>query len=338
MWLSILGERFTKFLVTMLDYNLISPTHGSINLEPGVPKAFSNQLMRDSKVNYAEGKYGRLMLQEIELNDLRIHYNIYHIRTRFLLNVKRNIPTLMIHIVLKNDMQYHLNSIGDVYLKEGQFNIVYLPFIDSTTIFEQAGEYRIFKVFFPVEFLSQYTATFPYLNEFLQQVTDSSPSLLLKEHGWINSEISYIINQFMQCTYDEAVRKLHYDNLFRELLLLLLLQKQRDHVSGKRYMQSLYEARSIIQKNIGRNFTITEIAQQVGLNEIRLRNGFKQTFGTGVFQFMVAAKMQKAFTMILETDKPVKEIAKLTGYTSMQNFVTAFKKYFNATPGSLRKK
>ncbi len=322
----------------MLDCNLISLTHGSIDLAPGVPKALSELLMKNSKVNYAEGKYGKMLLQEVELNDLSIHYNIYNIQTRFLLHVNRNSPGLMMHIALKNEMRYHLNGIGDVHLKEGQFNIVYLPYVDGTVNFEQAGEYRTFKVYFPVEILRQYASTFPYLNEFLQQVTESCPALLLKEHGWINSEISYIINQLLQCTYDEAVRKLYYDNLFRELLLLLLLQKQRDHLNGKRYMQSLYEARSIIQKNTSRNFTITEIAQQVGLNEIKLRSGFKQAFGTRIFQFMLQAKMQKAFTMILETDIPVKEIARLTGYTSVQNFVTAFKKYFDDTPGSLRKK
>ena len=318
---------------------IISLTHGAIDFVPVVPEALANLLLLNSKVNYAEGSYGKMMLQKLEFDDFNIHYNIYKIQTRFLLHVNGNGPGMMMHIALKNDLHYHLNGIGDVHLKEGQFNFIYLPYVDGTVNFEQAGEYRAFRIHFREEILRQYATTFPYLDEFLQQVTESSPALLLKEHGWISSEISYIINQLLQCTYEEeAVRKLYFDNLFKELLLLLLLQKHRGHLNGKRLMQSLYEARSIIQKNPDRNFTITEVAQQVGLNASKLRTGFKQAFGTGVFQFMVAAKMQKAFTMILETDKPVKEIAMLTGYTSVQNFVTAFKNYFEATPGSLRKK
>ncbi|HEV8285068.1 MAG TPA: AraC family transcriptional regulator [Chitinophagaceae bacterium] len=322
----------------MVDCNLTSFTHGAIDLAPQVPKAFSGLLMQNSKVNYAEGNYGNLMMQEIELNEYTLHYNIYHIQNRFLLNVKRDLPTLMIHVALKNEIQYHTDSIGDVLLKEGQFNIVYFPFIDGTLTFEQAGEYRIFKIFLPAEVLQNYATTFPYLNEFLEHITESLPAMLLKEHGWINTEISYIINQIIQCTYDEAVRKLYFDNLVKELLLLLLLQKQKNYLNGQRYMQSLYEARSIIQKNVAQHFTITEIAKQVGLNETKLRNGFKQIFGTGIFQFMLQAKMQKAWTLVLETNMPVKNIASETGYTSKQNFLTAFKKYFNATPGSLRKK
>lgn len=321
-----------------MEFNLVSDTDGLLDLQPTAPREFSDLLVADSKVNYAEGNYGRLMFQEIETGPFSIHYNIYHIQTRFLLHFKRDAPLLSIHIALKNDMHYHLSNIGDVHLKEGQFNIAYLSGVEGTAHFEQAGEYRVFKVYFPVDILEQYVTTFPYLSEFLQHVTGPDTAFLLKEHGWISSKISYIINELLECTYEEPVRRLYYDNLIKELFLLLLLQKQRNGNDYTTYMQNLYEARSIIQKNISQHFTIGEVAQQVGLNEAKLKSGFKQVFGTGIFQFMLQVKMYKAWVMVLETDKPVKEIASETGYTSKQNFLTAFKKHFNATPGSLRKR
>ena len=108
----------------MVDYNLSSLTHGTIDLVPGVPKASADLLMQNSMANYAEGKYGKLILQQVELNGFSIHYNIYHIQNRFLLGINCNAPVLMIHMALENDIQYHLKGIGDVYLKEGQFNIL----------------------------------------------------------------------------------------------------------------------------------------------------------------------------------------------------------------------
>ncbi len=319
--------------------NLISLTHGTIDLAPGVPKAFSDMLMSNSRANYAEGSYGNLVCQEIEVSPFNIHYNIYHIQTRFSIHFKRDVPSPSIHIALKNDLHYELDNIGEVRMKEGQFNIAYLPGVEGTVIFDEPGEYQILKVLFPKEILQAYTATFPYLNEFLQRVMASDdPVFLFKENGWISSKISYILNELLECTYEEPVRQLYYDNLVKELLLLLLLQKHRNGSDYTAYMQSIYEVRGIIEKNTSRHFTISELAQQVGLNETKLKAGFKQVFGTGLFQFMLQAKMQKAWVWVLETDKPVKEIASLTGYTSIQNFVTAFKRYFNATPGSLRKK
>jgi len=322
----------------MVDYNLSSLTHGTIDLVPEVPKASADLLMQNSKANYAEGRYGKLILQHVELNEFSVHYNIYDIQNRFSLDINCNDPVLMIHLALENDLQYSLKGIGDVYLKEGQFNILYLPSVDGTALFEHAGVYRAFRIYLPAEALTQYAEIFPYINEFLDHIAAGEPALLLKEQGWISSEIRYIITQFIQCTYEEAVRRLYYDSLIKELLLILLLQKQNNHLNGKRYMQSMDEARSIIQKNISQNFTIPEVAQQVGLNPSKLRVGFKQAFGIRISEFMVAVKMQKAFAMILETDIPLKEIARLTGYTSVENFITAFKNHFDTTPASLRKK
>ena len=321
-----------------MAFNLISDSEGLLDLQQTAPREFSDLLVVDSKVKYAESKHGRLVFQEIETGPFTIHYNTYHIKNPFLLHFKRDVPSLSIYILLKNDIHYRLNNMGDMHLKEGQFNMAYLPDADATIFFDQAGEYQNFTIYFPVEILQQYAETFPYLNEFLQQVSGPSPALLLKENGWISSKVSYIINELLECTYEEPVRRLYYDNLIRELLLLLLVEKNHNGKDYTTYMQNLYEARSIIQKNTSRHFTIGEVAQQVGLNEAKLKSGFKQVFGTGIFQFMLQAKMYKAWVMVLETNKPVKEIARLTGYTSMQNFLTAFKKYFNATPGSLRKK
>jgi len=318
--------------------NLTSITHGSIELAPGAPKAFLEMVMPNTKVNHAEGAYGRLMYQEIEVSPFSIHYNVYDIENRFLLHVEKKTPALMLYVILKNDMHFQLRNFGEMHLKEGQFNIAYLPDLDCTAFFEDQGEYQNFKIYFPVELLQEYAATFPYLNEFLQQATGPDPVFLLQEPGWISSKISYVINEFLECTYNEQVRRQYFEILIKELLLLLLLQKHRNGNDYNTYMQHLYEARSIILKNPGKHFTIGEIAQQVGLNEARLKSGFKQVFGTGLFQYMLEAKMQKAFQWVVDTDKPVKEIARLTGYTSLQNFLTAFKKYFKTTPGALRKK
>ena len=318
--------------------SLTSITHGSIELAPGGPKALLEMVMPNSNVKHAEGNYGRLMYQEVEVSPFSIHYNVYEIEDRFVLHLEKGAPALILYVVLKNDMHFNLGTIGEVHLKEGQFNIAYLPDLNCTAFFEERGEYQNFQVHFPMETLEQYAEAFPYLDEFLGKIMGSQPAFLLKEPGWISSKISYVINQFLECTYNRQVRQLYFESLIKELLLLLLLQNHRDGSDYNSYMQHLYEARSIIEKNTNRHFSIAEIAREVGLNEAKLKSGFKQVFRVGLFQFMLQAKMQKAWVWVLETDKPVKEIARLTGYRSMQNFVTAFRKYFNTTPGALRKK
>jgi two-component system response regulator YesN len=56
-----------------------------------------------------------------------------------------------------------------------------------------------------------------------------------------------------------------------------------------------------------------------------------------MFDYLVKTRMQMARDLLLETDKPIKEIAALTGYSTKQSFLNAFKRYFHDTPGSFRK-
>ena len=75
----------------------------------------------------------------------------------------------------------------------------------------------------------------------------------------------------------------------------------------------------------------------MGMNEFKLKAGFKQVFGISMFDYLIKKRMQEARSLLLETDKPIKEIASLTGYSTKQSFLNAFKKYFHDTPGSFRK-
>jgi AraC-like DNA-binding protein len=84
--------------------------------------------------------------------------------------------------------------------------------------------------------------------------------------------------------------------------------------------------------------TIPDISQKTVLNEFKLKMVFKQVFGMGVFETLMQARMQKARAYILETDKPIKEIASLIGYERITSFITAFRIHFGYTPASLRRK
>ena len=66
-----------------------------------------------------------------------------------------------------------------------------------------------------------------------------------------------------------------------------------------------------------------------------LNEAFKQHYGTTIKQFLHAKRMQKAHLDLLESTSSVKAIAYKCGYSHVNHFITAFKKYFGYTPGSL---
>jgi AraC-like DNA-binding protein len=74
----------------------------------------------------------------------------------------------------------------------------------------------------------------------------------------------------------------------------------------------------------------------VGLNEYKLKRGFKETFNTTVFGYLADQRLNLAQQYLRDTDKTAAEISAELGYCTPQHFNNAFKRKFGFTPYSVR--
>jgi AraC-like DNA-binding protein len=81
---------------------------------------------------------------------------------------------------------------------------------------------------------------------------------------------------------------------------------------------------------------LRELSRLVGLNQFKLKKGFKALFGCSVFGHLHARRMEEAKRLLLERNTPIGEVARYCGYQYVQHFSTAFRKKYGVTPGSLR--
>ena len=81
---------------------------------------------------------------------------------------------------------------------------------------------------------------------------------------------------------------------------------------------------------------LSEIAGTVGLNEYKLKRGFKKIFKTTVFGYLTQQRLHLAHQYLRDTEKTAAEISFDLGYASPQHFNNAFKKKFGITPYSVR--
>ncbi|WP_346317499.1 AraC family transcriptional regulator [Chitinophaga sp. YIM B06452] len=78
------------------------------------------------------------------------------------------------------------------------------------------------------------------------------------------------------------------------------------------------------------------LCRRFGLNEFKLKKGFKQLFGNTVFGFVQELKMKSARQMLVEKRMNVNEVADHLGYSSPNHFSAAFKKMFGYPPAKLK--
>lgn len=324
----------------MISLRMSSFTFGPIITQPVVPEILSPLLIPGSEAASAEGSYGRILLQEIQAGEITIVYNIYQVEEDLAIDFRCTPGTLQTHVALKSDSQYYIRGIGDLYLSEGQFNILDAPELEGTYFLESGREYRTFHVVCSSQFLDKLLPTFRYLEEWL--ASDSPrPRLLFKTHSWLSAQLKDIIDRILNNSYPEEQQQLYRELKARELLFLTLTPGSREITPAVRLTRRntllIHESKHILDTNFDQHITTGTVAQQVGMNEFKLKAGFKQVFGISMFDYLMKTRMQAARNLLLETDKPIKEIAALTGYATKQSFLNAFKRYFHDTPGSFRK-
>jgi AraC-like DNA-binding protein len=99
--------------------------------------------------------------------------------------------------------------------------------------------------------------------------------------------------------------------------------------------EKIAKAREILIQHIGEPITIKELSRKVAINECYLKKGFKEMYGTTVFDFYQSQRMEHAKYLLYEKGCTVTEVSMLLGYSSISHFSTAFKRHTGAKPCDL---
>jgi len=99
--------------------------------------------------------------------------------------------------------------------------------------------------------------------------------------------------------------------------------------------EKILKARQILLDQIGEPITIKSLSRKVGMNECYLKKGFRELFGTTIFEFYQSQRMEHAKYLLYEKGLTVTEVSVLLGYSSISHFSTAFKKHTGIKPCEL---
>ena len=95
-------------------------------------------------------------------------------------------------------------------------------------------------------------------------------------------------------------------------------------------------AKAIIEKDPIKHIHISALADRAGINEFKLKLGFRELFQTSPYQYRLHLCLEKAKALLEETDDTIDQIASKVGFETYNGFSTAFKKAFNIAPTQYR--
>jgi AraC-like DNA-binding protein len=147
-------------------------------------------------------------------------------------------------------------------------------------------------------------------------------------------------HQVFTCNLTGAARQLFMEAKAVELLSLQVdLLTRTTELNPPRPLQPEEEERirnaaRILVRDMQAPPTISVLARKAGLNEFKLKKGFKQVFGTTILQFLQHHRMVCARDMIFNQGATVSQAANWVGYINIGHFIACYKKQFGITPGS----
>jgi AraC-like DNA-binding protein len=107
---------------------------------------------------------------------------------------------------------------------------------------------------------------------------------------------------------------------------------------NKQDMVHIRQARTILAENFDKHITIPQLARQAGINEAKLKEGFKEIYGQSIHSYLQQLRLEKAQQLLLTTALSVTDITYYIGYSHVTHFTTLFKKELGLTPTEWRKK
>lgn len=153
-----------------------------------------------------------------------------------------------------------------------------------------------------------------------------------------------VIEALLNNTYSDSLENI-FINAQTQMLLLYSLECmvgdkdiesfQCKFLSNDSDREKIVRSREILLQHIGEPITIKELSRKVAINECYLKKGFKELFGTTIFDFYQSQRMEHARYLLYEKGLSVTEVSMMLGYSSISHFSTAFKKHTGLKPCEL---
>ncbi len=244
---------------------------------------------------------------------------------------------LELSFLIEGEQIIKIDSIADDFIYESQESyLVYLSNINGTIAYHKRKHLKEIKIRMDIGFIQRHRLHEEYdiLDRYsIKKMKNSFIQPLCSKTQEILSEI--LIDQ-----RKGLLKRLFLESKILELITLKLdakpTVKSQFTNQVNNLIKKLYKTQHLISSDLSVQYSIQQLARQIGLNDFVLKKEFKRVFGKTIFEYATELRMNKAKQLLRHSKKPIYEISELVGYKNSTHFTAAFKKIEGITPKKYR--
>jgi len=284
---------------------------------------------------------GKMLFHHFAGEGYDIWFSNYLMKQDTILMGKSDRSVLELHTHFTNSFQSIWNGFNEEGRFDRQYDLTYVPDVDTTGIFRKGLHYDTFDIHFHKEMLHPYSSYSPRLMQFLENVEKGKPARLCNIVRLLTPEMEECIRGILRYAYHDGLAERFIKGRVDELLILLvhhlsLLDKLPEPDPEER--RKAGEVYKIIISDFSVYDSVETLARKVCTTEAKLQMAFKQVYGTTVGKFSREERLKKAHEVLMNTNEMLLTVALMVGYNDVGNFSTAFKQFFGYSPGHIRKR
>lgn len=157
-------------------------------------------------------------------------------------------------------------------------------------------------------------------------------------HETIDPAAVVLLKQMIQSASGQGIRNLEIECRILELMSLafrslLLDDRPAPTKLSRTDMAKIEQAREVILERMTEPPSLMELSRSVGLNDYKLKIGFKEMYGRTVFGYLREQRLEKAYRLLQNGSTSVIEVSYTVGYSNPSYFAEAFREKYGVNPG-----
>ncbi|MEH2401560.1 helix-turn-helix transcriptional regulator [Nostoc sp.] len=259
-----------------------------------------------------------------------------------------NLPELTSKFFLSGGVRTvtpNVPGVSDDYEEVVGYNYLFcLPDVQEFEHFTANQQDQNIKIYWNADLLSSFQSSFDQLPALLEQLKENPMKQRFHQPlGVTTPTMQLLLKQILQCPFRETLRLMYLEAKVLELLVLQIAQWGENHHLLQRSLyfradeiERLHHAKAILNQRLPHPPSLLNLAKEIGLNDFKLKRGFREVFGTTVLGYVQSLRLEQAKQLLRGTNLLIAQIAYQVGYESTSHFSYLFKRQFGMTPREYR--
>ncbi|TVZ55779.1 AraC family transcriptional regulator [Lutibacter sp. Hel_I_33_5] len=253
-------------------------------------------------------------------------------------NFNRNIDStfIQIHFCVKGDAKFLFNNSSYTFdVLDNRSILLYNPQRELPINLDIRPKTTLVSLLISIE---KFHSLFSKEAGYIPFLSDENSNKKYYDDTEIKPTVAIVLQQIINSNINSSIRDLYIKGKIYELLSLHF---QKDETADGEYCPFLVDEQNVIKIRKAKDIIIArmseppslqELANEIGLNIKKLKEGFKQIYGDTVYSFLFDYKMEHSRRLLESNQYNVNEVGLKVGYSTASHFIAAFKKKFGTTP------